>query len=51
MLLAVAPTGQIPFVRWLGAVSALVAGLTTAPAWAQGNFEIHKFGHQKHDTN
>jgi len=30
--------------RWLGTVSALISGLTTAPAWAQGNFEIHVFG-------
>ena len=30
--------------RWLGVVSALVAGLTTAPAWAQGNFEIQVYG-------
>ncbi len=30
--------------RWLGAVSALISGLTTAPAWAQGNFEIQVYG-------
>ena len=30
--------------RWLGVVSALVAGLTAAPAWAQGNFEIQVYG-------
>ena len=30
--------------RWLGTVSALISGLTTAPAWAQGNFEIQVYG-------
>ena len=30
--------------RWLAAVSALISGLTTAPAWGQGNFEIQVYG-------
>jgi hypothetical protein len=30
--------------RWFGAVSALLAGLAAAPAWAQGNFEIQVYG-------
>jgi len=30
--------------RWFAAVSALISGLTAAPAWAQGNFEIQVYG-------
>src|SRR5207302_2415505 len=33
--------------RWLGTVSALISGLTTAPAWAQGNFEIQGYGSEQ----
>ena len=35
---------EMTLARWLGTVGALVAGLTTAPAWAQGNFEIQVYG-------
>ena len=30
--------------RWVRAVSMLLAWLMTAPAWAQGNFEIQVYG-------
>jgi hypothetical protein len=30
--------------RWLGPVIAVMLGLTPAPAWAQGNFEIQVYG-------
>ena len=30
--------------RWLGTASALISSLATAPAWAQGNFEIQVYG-------
>src|SRR5215472_6868631 len=44
MLRAVAPTGWTSRMRRLGALGALLGGLSSAPAWAQGNFEIQVYG-------